>query len=111
RIEVGLRDGNGNSDASYQGGGQAGKDGLAQIGAPDLREISQGDSNDKSSLHPFAQGDDQRLQHSRGTLIENEIQFQLLFYLPRPGGSIKTAACSVSVGEMWNCIQREQTKF
>ena len=50
-----------------KGGNQGGKDGFAQFGPADLGQIGQGDADDEGGFDPFAQSNDECLQH----LVEN----------------------------------------
>ena len=50
-----------------EGGNQGGKDGFAQFRAADFGQIGQGNADDEGGLDPFAQSNDECLQH----LVEN----------------------------------------
>ena len=59
KLESGEQDGNAN--ARHKRGAQGSENRLAQVGPPDLGEISQRDPNDERSFDPFAQGYDESL--------------------------------------------------
>ena len=60
-VEAGEHDGDG--DRSGKSRAEGGVDRLAQIVAPDLGEISQGDADDESGFDAFAERNDECLEH------------------------------------------------
>ena len=61
---MGARDDDSDADAAQESGGQRGINGFAQFGAPDFRQVGQGYADDQCGLNPFAESDNECIQHS-----------------------------------------------
>ena len=64
-----------------EGRDQGGIDRFAELGTADLGQISQRDADDQGGFDPFAQSDDEGLEHLWKTrylqLVANELQFHV----------------------------------
>ena len=58
----------GDADAAQKGGDQRGVNCLAQFGAPDLGQVSQGDADNERGFYPFTESDKESPEHFRKDL-------------------------------------------
>ena len=66
-VQVSAGNDDGHANAAAESRDQRRIDGLAQILAPDLGQISQGDADDQRGLDPFAERNDECLKHELGS--------------------------------------------